>query len=70
MFRLSFGRAPHAWVAEQRLARARLLLRTTALPLAQVAAECGYANAAHFSHRFRDAHGTTPNAYRRAMRGG
>ncbi|KVE15109.1 helix-turn-helix domain-containing protein [Burkholderia vietnamiensis] len=70
MFRLSFGRAPHAWVAEQRLARTRLLLRTTALPLAQVAAECGYANAAHFSHRFRDAHGTTPNAYRRAMRGG
>ncbi|GBH27308.1 helix-turn-helix domain-containing protein [Burkholderia vietnamiensis] len=70
MFRLAFGRAPHAWVAEQRLARARLLLRTTALPLAQVAAECGYANAAHFSHRFRDAHGTTPNAYRRALRGG
>ena len=70
MFRLSFGRAPHAWVAEQRLARARLLLRTTSLPLAQVSAECGYANAGHFSHRFRDAHGTTPNAYRRAMQGG
>ncbi|WP_415869880.1 helix-turn-helix domain-containing protein [Burkholderia ubonensis] len=70
MFRLSFGRAPHAWIAEQRLARARLLLRTTSLPLAQVAAACGYANAGHFSHRFRDAHGTTPNTYRRAMRGG
>ena len=69
MFRLSFGRAPHAWVAEQRLARARELLRTTALPLAQIAADCGYANAGHFSHRFRDAHGTTPNTYRRAMQG-
>ncbi|WP_310666713.1 AraC family transcriptional regulator [Burkholderia multivorans] len=69
MFRLSFGRAPHAWVAEQRLARARLLLRTTSLPLAQIAADCGYANAAHFSHRFRDAHGAAPNAYRRAIQG-
>ncbi|EML1595982.1 MULTISPECIES: helix-turn-helix domain-containing protein [Burkholderia cepacia complex] len=69
MFRLSFGRAPHAWVAEQRLARARELLRTTSLPLAQIAADCGYANAGHFSHRFRDAHGTTPNTYRRAMQG-
>ena len=37
--------------------------------LAQIAAECGYANAGHFSHRFRDAHGTTPNTYRRAMQG-
>ncbi|AOY93755.1 AraC family transcriptional regulator [Cupriavidus sp. USMAA2-4] len=67
MFRLSFGSAPHAWVAEQRLARARALLKTTALPLAQVAAQCGYANAAHLSHRFRDAHGAPPNAYRLAL---
>lgn len=70
MFRLSFGRTPHAWIAEQRLARARTLLHTTALPLAQIAAQCGYANPAHFSHRFRDAHGATPNAYRRAIQAG
>ncbi|AIP26521.1 helix-turn-helix domain-containing protein [Burkholderia thailandensis] len=67
MFRVSFGRAPHAWIAEQRLARARTLLRTTSLPLAQVAAQCGYANAVHLGHRFRDAHGATPGMYRRAM---
>lgn len=47
--------------------RARTLLRTTSLPLAQVAAQCGYANAVHLSHRFRDTHGATPGAYRRAM---
>lgn len=67
MFRVSLGRAPHAWIAEQRLARARTLLRTTSLPLAQIAAQCGYANAAHLSHRFRDTQGATPGAYRRAM---
>ncbi len=70
MFRVSFGAPPHAWIAEQRLARARALLRDTALPLAQVAAQCGYADPAHFSHRFRAAHGVAPTAYRRALRGG
>jgi len=67
MFRISFGRAPHAWIAEQRLARARTLLKATGLPLAQIAAQCGYANPVHFNHRFREAHGAPPNAYRRAL---
>ena len=66
MFRLSFGRAPHGW--PNSASRGRASCCTTALPLAQIAADCGYANAGHFSHRFRDAHGTTPNTYRRAMR--
>ncbi|HKU00529.1 MAG TPA: AraC family transcriptional regulator [Paraburkholderia sp.] len=67
MFRTSFGQPPHAWIAAQRLDRARMLLRTTPLPLAHVAAACGYANASHFSHRFRDAFGAAPNAYRQAL---
>jgi AraC family transcriptional regulator len=44
-----------------------MLLRTTTLPLAQVAARCGYANASHFSHRFREAVGVAPNLYRQAL---
>jgi AraC family transcriptional regulator len=68
MFRASFGLPPHAWIAAQRLERARGLLRTSTLALAQIAAECGYANASHFSHRFRDAFGAAPNAYRQAFK--
>ncbi|MFM0291393.1 helix-turn-helix domain-containing protein [Paraburkholderia megapolitana] len=68
MFRTSFGLPPHAWVAQQRLERARTLLRTTALPLVQVAAACGYANASHFSHRFREAFGVAPVVFRQAVR--
>ena len=68
MFRVSFGKPPHAWIAAQRLDRARALLRDTALPLAQVAARCGYADASHFNHRFRDAFGAAPNMYRQALR--
>jgi AraC family transcriptional regulator len=67
MFRTSFGQPPHAWIAAQRLERARSMLRETALPLTEIAAECGYANASHFSHRFREAIGAAPNTYRRAF---
>jgi AraC family transcriptional regulator len=69
MFRLSFGRPPHAWIAQQRVERARTLLRHTGLPLAEVAAQCGYANPSHFSHRFREAVGASPIVYREALRG-
>jgi AraC family transcriptional regulator len=58
---------PAAWIAQQRLERARTLLRITALPLAQVAEQCGYANASHFSHRFRESVGVAPTAFRQAV---
>jgi AraC family transcriptional regulator len=67
MFRTSFGLPPAAWIAQQRIERARTLLRTTALPFAQVAERCGYANASHFSHRFREAVGVAPTAFRQAV---
>jgi len=67
MFRTSFGLPPHAWIAQQRIERARMLLRTTGMPLAQVAARCGYANPSHFSHRFREAVGVAPVTYRQAV---
>jgi AraC family transcriptional regulator len=67
MFRASFGLPPAAWIAQQRLDRARTLLRTTTLPLEQVALRCGYANSSHLSHRFRAALGATPSAFRRTL---
>ncbi len=70
MFRVSFGLPPHAWIAQQRIDRARALLRTTTLPLADVATRCGYANASHFSHRFREAVGVAPIVYRDVLRAG
>ncbi|WP_412778724.1 AraC family transcriptional regulator [Bordetella ansorpii] len=70
MFRVSFGLPPHAWIAQARVDRARALLSATALPLADVATQCGYANVSHFSHRFRASVGATPNAYRLALRPG
>lgn len=66
MFRASMGCTVHDWVAARRLDRARALLRETALPLADIAAACGYASASHLSQRFKAAIGTTPGQFRRA----
>jgi len=66
MFRASMGCTVHDWVAARRLDRARALLRETPLPLADIAAACGYASASHLSQRFKAGTGTTPGQYRSA----
>lgn len=67
MFRISFGMPPYAWIASRRVDRARQLLRTSKLPLQQVADACGYADLSHFSHRFRSSVGASPRQYRSAV---
>ena len=68
MFRVSFGMAPHAWVLQRRLERARLLLAASEQSLDHVAQACGFASASHLVNRFRAACGVPPGHYRRAMR--
>ena len=67
MFRVSMGCSVHDWVAARRLDRARALLRETVLPLADIAAACGYAGASHLSRHVKAVTGATPGQYRRAM---
>jgi AraC family transcriptional regulator len=67
MFRISMGCSVHDWVATRRLDRARALLRETALPLADIAAACGYAGASHLSRHVKAATGATPGQLRRAL---
>jgi AraC family transcriptional regulator len=66
MFRASMGCTVHDWVSARRLQHARALLCETKLPLADIAAACGYAGASHLSQRFKAALGTTPGGYRQA----
>ena len=63
-FRASTGQSPHAFLTEQRMARARQLLRDTDLPLAEVATRVGYQTQAHFTGVFRRYVGVTPRVYR------
>jgi AraC family transcriptional regulator len=65
-FRAASGTTPHRYVLDQRLARARHLLRTTGLPIAQIAIDCGFKTPSHLSAKFRACTGISPSAYRRS----
>ncbi|MBO4836690.1 MAG: AraC family transcriptional regulator [Clostridia bacterium] len=64
-FRQSAGISPREALAQARAEQARRLLRAGDLPMYQIAAACGYANAAHFSAAFRRISGMSPLDYRR-----
>ena len=67
-FRQSTGMPPHRWLIERRIDRAKALLRTADLSLAEIALSCGFADQSHFTRVFTAAIGTTPGAWRRARR--
>lgn len=60
------GRTVGRWVTERRLQEARRLLASTDLTVAAVATRVGYRDPGYFIRRFRAAHGTTPQEWRRA----
>lgn len=64
-FRASFGQAPHAYVMDRRVERARSLLVRGQLPLKQVASVCGFADQSHMTRALRARLDTTPAALRR-----
>lgn len=65
-FGQNLGQSPREVIAAERLARARKSLLESTLPLADVAAACGFADASHLSRCFSAAMGQRPAAYRRA----
>ncbi|KJM65780.1 AraC family transcriptional regulator [Pluralibacter gergoviae] len=66
MFSQSMKMAPHQYVMQRRMARAKNLVQATALPLTEIALACGFSSASHFSNRFRQATGITPSQMRQA----
>jgi AraC family transcriptional regulator len=65
-FRASTGTTPHRRLTALRLARAAELLRTTDLPVREVARLSGWTSPSRFSAAFRGRHGVPPTAYRAA----
>ncbi|NIF20886.1 helix-turn-helix domain-containing protein [Candidatus Pantoea multigeneris] len=65
MFRHSVGMAPHQYVMQQRMNRARDLLSHTQLSLTDIALQCGFHSSSHFSNRFSQAFGIAPSLWRR-----
>jgi AraC family transcriptional regulator len=64
LFRAGFGLSAAAALERARCSRAETLLARTDLSIEAVARRCGFADASHFSHRFRAIYGVSPRAYR------
>jgi AraC family transcriptional regulator len=63
-FRKSTGVAPHRWLQDQRVAKAKALLASAAA-LSDVALACGFNDQSHFSRVFGRVAGMSPGAWRR-----
>lgn len=63
-FTRSQGKTPLQYVIHQRMELAKMLLRTTRLPVAAVAISVGYEDASRFGQHFRRHTGTSPGVYR------
>jgi AhpD family alkylhydroperoxidase len=68
-FKQTTGQTPHRWLLERRVEHAKRLLLTSALPLAKIAAACGFADQSHFTRVFSQIVGTGPGMWRRAWKG-
>lgn len=66
-FRRTTGTTITGYLNTLRVNAACVQLRDTDRPIADIAADSGYANLANFNRRFREIKGTSPSAYRGAF---
>jgi AraC family transcriptional regulator len=64
LFKHSLGTSPHQYLLQQRVERAKQLLKQTDRSIMDVALECGFNSHSHLSKQFRQLTGMTPKAYR------
>lgn len=67
-FRRTTGVTPHQWLMRKRVERARDMLLTGGLGLADVAIVCGFVDQSHFSRVFAKFHGLSPGRWRQQNR--
>ncbi|MCA1368409.1 helix-turn-helix transcriptional regulator [Bradyrhizobium sp. BRP14] len=63
-FKETTGRPPYAYILEERVRRAELLLRDTSIAIGAVAFRLGFSSQSHFTTTFRRLKGITPLTYR------
>jgi len=64
-FRKTAGVPPHRWLMNERVNRAKRLLQDGHLPLADIAAACGFADQSHLCRVFSRFEGRSPGRWRR-----
>ena len=65
LFKKRCGEAPYARITRLRLAKAKVLLRSTQYPVAKIASLCGFSSPNAFANVFRKDTGKTPGEFRR-----
>jgi AraC family transcriptional regulator len=66
LFKRSTGVSPHQYLMQQRVEKAKYLLKQSNLTVTSVALECGFANQSHFAKYFHKCTGLNPKAFRRS----
>lgn len=64
VFKVSTGQSPHQYVMQRRLEHARRELTRSSRPIAEIAAEAGFADQSHLTRMMRRHEGTTPQVLR------
>ena len=64
-FRKHYGSTPAKYIKSRKLNRAEQLLKSTDLPITQLAFETGFNDLAHFSKCFQGRFGSSPRKYRK-----
>lgn len=63
-FKQTLGCAPHAFIVQRKIERAKEYLRLSTMSVTDVAFLCGFSSSSHFSNTFRREAGVTPQAFR------
>ncbi|NET38267.1 MAG: AraC family transcriptional regulator [Cyanothece sp. SIO1E1] len=64
LFKQSIGISPYQYLIQQRVERAKQLLKQTEQSIVDIALDCGFNSHSHLSKQFRQLTGMTPKAYR------
>jgi AraC family transcriptional regulator len=64
LFKKAIGTSPYQYLLQQRVERAKQLLKQTERSIMEIALECGFNSHSHLSKQFRQLTGLTPTAYR------
>ena len=64
LFKQSLGSSPYQYLLQQRVERAKQLLKQTDQPIVEIALACGFNSHSHLSKTFRQIIGVTPKAYK------
>ena len=67
LFNDSTGISPYKYVIQQRVAKAKKLIESSKLSLADIAYECGFSSQSQMTQHFRKCVGITPKVYRNKL---